>query len=100
EYYIETCLEFRRVPLRSIFTKRTQRALISGLQIEEKKEYPNTVVDGIWGPTTMNRCPTLQQYGTVTNKQYVYLLQYALYANGFEIGRAVCRYRVVLRGCA
>ena len=72
------------IPCDGIFTKRTQRALISGLQIEEKKEYPNTVVDGIWGPTTMNRCPTLQQYGTVTNKQYVYLLQYALYANGFD----------------
>ena len=72
------------IPCDGVFSKRTQKALISGLQTEEKKEYPNTVVDGIWGPTTMNRCPTLQQYGSVTNKQYVFLLQYALYANGFD----------------
>lgn len=72
------------IPCDGVFSKKTMRALISGLQVEEKKEYSNTVVDGVWGPTTMNRCPTLQQYGVVTNQQYVYLLQYALYANGFD----------------
>lgn len=72
------------IPCDGIFVKATLRGLISGLQVEQKKEYSNNVVDGIWGPTTMNRCPTLQRYGTVTNKQYVYLLQYALYANGYD----------------
>lgn len=72
------------IPCDGVFSKKTMRALISGLQIEQKKTYTNTVVDGVWGPTTMNRCPTLQMYGTVTNKQYIYLLQYALYANGFD----------------
>lgn len=72
------------IPCDGIFSKRTQRALISGLQVEEKKEYSNNVVDGVWGPTTMNRCPTLMQYGTIANRQYVYLLQFALYANGFD----------------
>lgn len=72
------------IPCDGVFSKKTMRALISGLQVEEKKEYSNTVVDGVWGPTTMNRCPTLQQYGVVNNKQYVYILQYALYANGFN----------------
>ena len=72
------------IPCDGVFSKKTMRALISGLQVEEKKDYPNTVVDGVWGPTTMNRCPTLQQYGTVKNRQYIYILQYALYANGFN----------------
>lgn len=72
------------IPCDGLFTKKTMRALISGLQVEQKKEYSNNVVDGVWGPTTMNRCPTLQRYGTITNKQYVYILQYALYANGFD----------------
>lgn len=72
------------IPCDGVFTKKTMRALISGLQVEQKKEYSNNVVDGVWGPTTMNRCPTLQRYGTITNKQYVYILQYALYANGFD----------------
>ena len=72
------------IPCDGLFTKKTMRALISGLQVEQKKEYSNNVVDGVWGSTTMNRCPTLQRYGTITNKQYVYILQYALYANGFD----------------
>lgn len=72
------------IPCDGVYAKVTCRALISGLQVEQKKEYSDTDVDGIWGTTTMSRCPTLQRYGTVTNKQYVYLLQYALYVNGFD----------------
>lgn len=72
------------IPCDGVYAKTTCRALISGLQAEQKKEYSNTDVDGIWGSVTMNRCPTLQRYGTITNKQYVYLLQYALYVNGFD----------------
>lgn len=72
------------IPCDGIFSRVTSRALISGLQVEQKKEYPNNVVDGVWGTTTMNRCPTLQRYGAGSNKQYVYLLQYALYVNGYD----------------
>lgn len=79
-YYTEIGL----IPCDGIYSRKTNRALISGLQYEERKEYSNTVVDGIWGDATMNRCPTLQRYGSVTNKQYVYLLQYALYVNGYD----------------
>lgn len=74
------------IPCDGVYSRRTNRALISGLQCEEKKEpgYGNTVIDGIWGDTTMNRCPTLRRYGTVTNRNYVYILQYALYVNGYD----------------
>ncbi len=72
------------IPCDGVFSKTTCRGLITGLQLEQKKTYSATVVDGIWGTNTMNHCPTLQRYGTVANKQYVYLLQYALYINGFD----------------
>lgn len=78
--------EIGLIPCDGVYSRRTNRALISGLQFEERKEdgFENTVVDGIWGDTTMNRCPTLRRYGTVSNKNYVYLLQYALYVNGYD----------------
>ena len=78
--------EIGLIPCDGVYSRRTNRALISGLQFEERKEdgFENTVVDGIWGDTTMNRCPTLRRYGTVTNKNYVYILQYALYVNGYD----------------
>lgn len=72
------------IPCDGVYAKATCCALITGLQVEQKKEYPNTVIDGIWGINTMSRCPTLMMYGMVTNRQYVYLLQYALYVNGYD----------------
>lgn len=72
------------IPCDGIFSRRTSKALITALQVEEKKTYSTVVVDGIWGSDTMNKCPTLQRYGSVTNRQYVYILQYALYANGYN----------------
>lgn len=72
------------IPCDGLFSRVTSKAMVTALQVEQKKEYPTVVVDGIWGPNTQNRCPTLRRYGTVTNKQYVYLLQYALYVNGFD----------------
>lgn len=80
KYYSYTGL----IPCDGIYAKTTCSALITGLQVEQKKEYSDTTVDGLWGPTTMSRCPTLSRYSTVSNKQYVYLLQYALYANGYD----------------
>ena len=72
------------IPCDGIFSRVTSKALIKALQVEEKKTYSTVVVDGIWGSDTMAKCPTLRRYGTVTNKQYVYILQYALYVNGYD----------------
>lgn len=80
QYYQYTGL----IPCDGIYTRVTCSALITGLQVEQRKEHSDTVVDGLWGPTTMSRCPTLSMYTSVSNKQYVYLLQYALYANGYD----------------
>lgn len=67
------------IPTWGIYDRTTNRALIKSIQIES-----NLAPDGVWGPNTMNACPTLRRYGTVTNRQFVYILQYALYANGFD----------------
>lgn len=74
------------IPCDGIFVKQTLRALIKGLQYEQKKQFPDTVIDGIWGTTTMGQCPELRKGQTVKNNKYVYILQYALYVNGFPTG--------------
>ncbi len=72
------------IPCDGIVTKTTSRAMIMALQVEHKKQYSTVTLDGKWGPDTMKKCPTLQRYGTITNRKYVYLLQYALYINGYD----------------
>lgn len=72
------------IPCDGIYTRTSSRAMIKAIQAEHKKQYPSVTVDGIWGADTRKKCPTLQRYGTITNKQYVYLLQYALYINGYD----------------
>lgn len=67
------------IPSWGIYDKMTNRSLIKAIQIES-----NLTADGVWGNNTMNACPTLRRYGTVDNKRYVYLLQYALAVNGFD----------------
>ena len=62
-----------------LYEKKTNKALISAIQIEV-----NSAVDGLWGEGTMSKLPTLRRYGTVTNKQMVYILQYLLYVNGYN----------------
>lgn len=72
------------IPCDGIFAKPTLKAMIKALQTEQKKTYPGTVVDGIWGTNTMNHCPLLTSGSGATYKRYIYLLQYALYVNGYK----------------
>ena len=72
------------IPCDGIFAKPTLKAMIKALQTEQKKTYSSTVVDGIWGTNTMNHCPALSSGSTTSYKKYIYLLQYALYVNGFS----------------
>lgn len=59
----------------------TKRALIRGFQIELNKDFnAGLVTDGIWGPNTKAATRSLR-FGDRNNR--VYLLQAALYANGF-----------------
>lgn len=65
------------IPTNGIYDRQTSRGLIKALQKEIGVE-----VDGDWGPGTLNACPTLQRGST--RKNLVYILQYALYVNGFD----------------
>lgn len=65
------------LPCDGIYGRATCKAMIMALQIEG-----GVGVDGIWGPNTVATLPVLT-YGN-TNMDYNYLLQYALYANGFD----------------
>lgn len=65
------------IPTNGLSDRKTSKGLIVGLQKEI-----NVTVDGIWGPGTLNACPTLQRGST--KKNLVYILQYALYINGFD----------------
>lgn len=65
------------IPTNGLSDRKTSKGLIVGLQKEI-----NVTVDGIWGPGTLNACPTLQKGST--RKNLVYILQYALYFNGFD----------------
>lgn len=67
------------IPTNGIYERQTNRALIKALQLELGLD-----ADGIWGNQTMAALPTLQRYGTVTNRQVVYILQYSLYINSFD----------------
>lgn len=65
------------IPTNGIYDRQTSKALIKALQKEIGVD-----VDGIWGPGTLDKCPTLQRGST--KKNLVYILQYALYVNGFD----------------
>lgn len=65
------------IPTNGIYDRKTNRALIKALQKEIGVD-----VDGIWEPETLDKCPTLQRGST--KKNLVYILQYALYVNGFD----------------
>ncbi|WP_303861533.1 glycoside hydrolase domain-containing protein [Alkalibaculum bacchi] len=60
-----------------IYGRTTCKAMIMAVQFEGAIS-----VDGIWGPATQASLPTLT-YGS-TRRTYNYILQYALYANGFN----------------
>ena len=67
------------IPTNGVYSKATNKGLIAALQYEL-----GLPADGIWGTQTMSALPTLQRYGNISNKQIVYILQYALYINGFD----------------
>lgn len=66
------------VPCNGIYERTTNKALLMALQIEEDV----SIIDGIWGTGTKNAAPTLSLGST--RKNFIYLLQYALYCNGFN----------------
>ncbi|MFC4597054.1 glycoside hydrolase domain-containing protein [Cohnella hongkongensis] len=66
------------IPCDGVYSKTTNKAMITAIQIEQGNASP----DGVWGPNTMSLLPTLSQGSTKTN--FVRLLQYALYVNGFD----------------
>ena len=65
------------IPTNGVYDRYTNNGIIRAIQSEI-----GTSVDGEWGNNTMNSCPTLV-YGS-GNKRMIYLLQYLLYANGFN----------------
>lgn len=65
------------IPCNGVYSRDTNRALIKALQFEE-----GTTPDGIWGPGTQDKCPTIP--GSNSNQRYVLLLQYSLYVNGVD----------------
>lgn len=67
------------IPTNGIYERATNIALIKAIQKELGVD-----VDGWWGEGTMRVLPTLRRYGTVENKQMVYILQYLLYLNGYD----------------
>ncbi len=70
------------MPTNGLYCAQTNKALIYALQAEEGLS--TSVANGSFGPTTTTRCPTLSPGDTRRN--YVILLQYALYCNGYPSG--------------
>lgn len=65
------------IPCNGVYSRDTNRALIKALQFEV-----GSTPDGIWGPGTQGKCPTIP--GSRSNKKFVLLLQYSLYVNGVD----------------
>ncbi|MDS0527255.1 DUF1906 domain-containing protein [Clostridium sp. SHJSY1] len=80
------------VPCDGIYGRSTNKALLYGLQIEEGitgktggvigADGNLVIPNGFFGSTTKDKCPIIPN-GT-TNPKFIYLLQYALYCNGFD----------------
>lgn len=66
------------IPCDGIYSSKTNRAVIYGLQVEQG----NTNPDGVFGPATLSLCPTLNIGNTKTN--FITLMQYALYVNDYK----------------
>jgi peptidoglycan hydrolase-like protein with peptidoglycan-binding domain len=69
-------------PCDGIYGRDTNKALIYALQKEEGLS--KDVANGTFGPTTTSLCPTLSLGDPRHN--FVLILQYALYCNGFDPG--------------
>lgn len=68
------------VPCDGIYEGTTNKALIYALQIEEG--ISNLNINGWFGQQTKAKCPKLRTGST--QSKFIYLLQYALYSNGFD----------------
>lgn len=66
------------IPTDGRYERNTNKALIYALQVEEGIATPT----GSFGPQTLSLVPTLQLGSTAT--KFIYILQYALYVNGFD----------------
>jgi len=73
---------FGLMPCDGRYMRDTNSALIYALQCEEGMDADTA--NGYFGNGTTNRCPTLSLNDSRTN--FVYILQYALYCNGFDPG--------------
>lgn len=67
------------IPTDGVYSRTTNKALIYGLQKEIGIAAPN----GTFGPATQAGCPSLNIGSTKTN--FIYLMQYSLYVNGFSV---------------
>ncbi|WP_279146262.1 glycoside hydrolase domain-containing protein [Clostridium tyrobutyricum] len=65
------------IPSNGVYSRSTNTALIKAVQHEEGNS-----TDGIWGSTTQAGCPTIP--GTNATKNFILLLQYSLYCNGYN----------------
>jgi peptidoglycan hydrolase-like protein with peptidoglycan-binding domain len=65
------------IPSNGVYSKSTNVALIKAVQHEQGNS-----TDGLWGPTTQAACPTIP--GTGATKNFILLLQYSLYCNGYN----------------
>lgn len=70
------------MPTNGVYAAATNKALIYALQAEEGLS--TSTANGVFGPTTTEKCPTLKPSDTRTN--FVKILKYALYCNGFDPG--------------
>lgn len=67
------------IPTNGIYERETNAVLIKAIQTEI-----GVTVTGDWTEATMQALPILRRYGTVSNRQTVYILQYLLYLNGYD----------------
>ncbi|WP_342425204.1 glycoside hydrolase domain-containing protein [Paenibacillus sp. FSL L8-0502] len=78
KYYKYITPKLGLIPCDGLYSSKTNRALIYGLQVEQG----NTNPDGVFGTTTLSLCPTLNVGNTKSN--FISLLKYALYVNDFK----------------
>jgi RHS repeat-associated protein len=73
---------FGLMPCDGRYARETNTALVYALQSEEGMD--TDTANGYFGNGTTSKCPTLSPGDSRTN--FVYILQYALYCNGFDPG--------------
>lgn len=73
---------FGIMPTDGVYSRSTNKALIYALQAEEG--LTTSVANGTFGPTTLKLCPDIKYNDS--RKNFVQLLEYVLYCNGFDPG--------------